>query len=457
MNFSSRVAAVLVAAAGATACVSHDNASNGAIRMLNAVPDAPRMNLLVDDEEAFSQVDYRVGTPFAVRRAGTYDLAVEEVIPDGNAVVIDLPGMTLGVNEELSLLVIGKVVEGTVEAWPLVDRTSGVTAGQARVRLAHAAPDGPRVDVYLTGADTVLSSVTPFDTLRFRQASEQRELKSGAARLRLTPPGDPTTVLFDSGTFTLSLESDLLVVFVERVGPGDSPFQVVVLNASSSGSSLLGDEDAPADLRIVNASPDSAPLDVTLDDGTDDGNTTVAAGLAFPDPTPGAASYATITPDSYTVQVVRSGDLDKKVLLQFGATLAAGSSGTFVLGDLVAKLGRIEVGDDRRRVATEARLRLVHASPAAELVDIYITRPGADLEKATPVFSDVQFGANTGYLARAAGSYEVIFTKADSKTAIRYVLPVTLATSGIYTAILRDKVGGGLPAGIIALDDLAAL
>jgi hypothetical protein len=334
--------------------------------------------------------------------------------------------------------------------------TRGVTSGKTRLQLAHAAPDGPRVDVYLTDTDTTLSSVAPVDTLRYRQATEQLELKSGVARLRLTPPGDPTTVLFDSGSISLSIERDLLIVFVERIGPGDSPFQVVVLNNTGSGSLLLGDTDAPVNLRIVNASPDSAPLDVTLDDGTDDGVTTVAAGLAFPDVTPGPARYLMVSPDDYTVEATESGDPDGDALLQFTASLPAGGSGTFVFGDLVAELGRIELADDTRSVATEARLRLVHASPAAELVDIYITKPGVNLENKTPDYTNVQFGANTGYIAKAAGSYEVTFTKAESKTVIRYVLPITLATGGIYTAIVRDKAGGGLPVDVIALDDLAA-
>jgi hypothetical protein len=45
---------------------------------------------------------------------------------------------------------------------------------------------------------------------------------------------------------------------------------------------------------------------------------------------------------------------------------------------------------------------------------------------------------------------------AGSKTDVRLLLPATLANGGIYTAILRDKAGGGLPAEVILLDDFTA-
>jgi hypothetical protein len=451
----SRSIGALLATALATGCVSHDDASSGSIRLLNAVPDGPRVNLLINDTDAFVRVDYAVGTPFAVRGAGRYDIEVEQIMPAGDAVVVDLPDTPLAVGEELSLLLIGEVAEGTVTAWQLTSTTRGVTTGRTRLRVAHAAPDAPRMDVYLTDIDTVLASVTPFGTLRYQQRSPQAEFKSGGARLRLTPPGDPATVLFDSGAIILPLERDLLIVLLANVGPGTAPVQLVVLNNTGGGSTIVTDQDSPADLRVVNASPDSYPVDVTIDDGTDDGVTTVASALAFPLVAPGPAAYTQVDALTYTFKVIKSGD-STVVPLQFTASLTPGSTQAVILSDLIARLGRITLLEDPRRVATEARVRLVHSSPAAGAVDIYITAPGADLDDETPDFVNVTFGANTGYLPQAAGSYDVTFTVAGSKTDVRLMLPATVANGGIYTAILRDKAGGGLPAEAILLDDFTA-
>jgi trimeric autotransporter adhesin len=111
--------------------------------------------------------------------------------------------------------------------------------------------------------------------------------------------------------------------------------------------------------------------------------------------------------------------------------------------------------DNPRRVATQARVRIVHASPSAGNVDIYVTAVGADLANETPAFSNVAFKADTGYVDLDAGDYDVTVTPTASKTAAIGPVKLTFANSGIYTVAARDATGGGVPLGVIALDDLA--
>jgi hypothetical protein len=111
--------------------------------------------------------------------------------------------------------------------------------------------------------------------------------------------------------------------------------------------------------------------------------------------------------------------------------------------------------DDRRRLATQAKVRIIHGSPSAGSVDVYLTTPGAGIATATPILTSVPFKADTGFLSVAAGSYDVTVTPAGTKTAAIGPATITIANNGIYTAVARDKAGGGTPLGLILLDDFA--
>ena len=108
---------------------------------------------------------------------------------------------------------------------------------------------------------------------------------------------------------------------------------------------------------------------------------------------------------------------------------------------------------DRRRVATEARVRIVHGSPTAGAVDIYVTAQDADISTLSPAFSNVPFRAETGLVALAPGDYDITVTPAGSKSAAIGPVSVSLEGGGLYGAVARDNEGGGVPLGLILLDD----
>jgi hypothetical protein len=77
---------------------------------------------------------------------------------------------------------------------------------------------------------------------------------------------------------------------------------------------------------------------------------------------------------------------------------------------------------------------------------------------AAAAFTDVPFGAETGFVGVPAGTYDVYVTPANDPATLAISAPgVSVAASGIYTAIARDNTGGsgGLPLGLILLDDFA--
>jgi hypothetical protein len=209
-----------------------------------------------------------------------------------------------------------------------------------------------------------------------------------------------------------------------------------------------GDDDDPlapeqtAQLRVVHASPDAPNVDVLVDGNAALGN------VAFK----GASSYLAVPSGARNLRVRATGT--STVVIDQNATVAAGRAYTVIATGRVASIAPLVLEDDLTPpTAGNIKLRLVHASPTAPNVDIYVTTPTADLATATPTLTNVPFRAASPYLQVPAGTYRVRIVPAGTRTVAIDVNNVALAAGQIRTAIAVDAPGGGAPLGAILLAD----
>lgn len=148
-----------------------------------------------------------------------------------------------------------------------------------RLRVAHASPDAPEVDVFLSG-ERVFSGV-PFGAV-----SDYLAVPAGTAAARITPAGDSETAVFE-GDVTVEADTDYTVAAIGELSEETFSPQVLVDDNSI--------ERSRARVRVVHASPDAPAVDVTVDDA----ETTLVDGLAFGD----ASEYLSLAPDRNTVEV----------------------------------------------------------------------------------------------------------------------------------------------------------
>lgn len=410
------------------------------VQALHASPDAPKVNLSIG-ASTISNVDYKVGTGALEKNVGTYTVKVDGILPSGTATVIGPVDVAFAADTLYSIVAVGDVAD--IEALVLQQPDTPVPAGSVRLRVLHAAPMAPQVDVYLTAPGANLSASAPAGTFAFGGNLGPVEVPAGDYQVRVTPAGDASAVVYDTGTITLAAGGNLLLTAVENTGTGAAPISLVVQDGS--GSSEILDVATPADLRVVHASPDAPAVDVVVNG---DFASPLVSDLMFREFT----SFLSVPADSYNVKVTDSAT-QGLVPIDVDLDLEAGTRYTVLAVGFLSALESLVATDDPRPIATQAKVRIIHASPSAQNVDIYVTAPGTDINTVAPTLAAVPFKANTGFLALAAGSYDVTVTLAGTKTAAIGPATITVANGGVYTAIARDADGGGVPLGLILMDD----
>ena len=182
-------------------------------------------------------------------------------------------------------------------------------------------------------------------------------------------------------------------------------------------------------LRLAHLSPDTPHVDVYVASVSDASRSFTAKGVGY-----GAMSdYRLVQPDTYTVSMRPAGAAPTSPpVLTTTLTAKAGAAYTVAgLGKYAEIALRVLEDDLSMPPAGQSKLRLVQASITAPTVDVGVK--GSDT-----IFSQLTFAQTTGYRTVPSGSWTLV---AGPSGGTASELPVNLAASGVYTALLVDKDG----------------
>jgi hypothetical protein len=221
-----KLLSLLFAASALTAACSDDNTSPTAearVRVVHASPDAPEVDVLVDDAEVLGDVPYLTASDYLGVPAGGRNVKVNAA--GSTTTVIDAD---VSLVDGTDYTVIASGLLAAIEPIVLEDDNSAPAAGNVKVRAIHGAPSAPAVDIYVTAPGADLAAETPaLSNVEFGVVADYIEAPAGDYQVRVTPTGTKTVVI-DSGVLTLASGQVRTAIAVDATG-GGAPFDLLLL------------------------------------------------------------------------------------------------------------------------------------------------------------------------------------------------------------------------------------
>ncbi|QLG50213.1 DUF4397 domain-containing protein [Natrinema halophilum] len=245
---------VVVSGVGGTTAASSDHETNDQptdtgfqTRVAHLSPDAPNIDVYVDGERVRKGISYGTVTDYRDLAPGTYRIQIDPAGEDPAEAVLEETVEAGDGDPTLDglLAVIGEVAAENqpLEALFLDDDNSPIDSGTARVRVLHASPDAPAVDVVAGENGNAL-----FENVAFGE-SGYTEVPEGEYPLVIYPAGDRETSVFEIDVSLAggTVYSAFAIGYLEPEGaPADEPFEILLTEDSLPDEEVVEpDEEEP--------------------------------------------------------------------------------------------------------------------------------------------------------------------------------------------------------------------
>ncbi len=379
------------------------------VRVVHASPDAPAINILVDGQPLAQDVAFGSASEYAALSPG--DHQVQVVPTDGGAPIIDQAVTFDGWTSNI-LAVVGQLANIQLQT-NMVDITE-TEAGRARLRIVNAVPDAPAISVGVSGTDEPL-----VDGVQFPNASEYQNIDPGTYDLDVRNADSGETLVAAPG---IQVEAGQVydLFALGQAGNGTVQLLPLVTPVATACSVTLGvGEPTDSCLRVIHAAPDAGPVDIYI------GEAPIAEGLDF-----GSASTFAAAPNGeQQLRVVPAGAPVDQAVIDMTQGLTAGSAAQIVVSGLADDVQATIAGVDLRALPeNQARVRVVHASPDLDAIDVAVAGGS------TP-FEGIGFRSQSGYVVFDAGTYGFQLRESGTETLLLEALDVPIEAGMAYDIV----------------------
>jgi len=169
-----------------SSCEDDVKVTYGNVLVTHASPDAPGVDLLVDDVKVNTQpLTYPGNTGYLEAESGTRNIKVNVA---GTTTTVINGDLDLEADEYYSVFAVDEVAE--ITALVLVDDLTMPAAGKAHVRFVHLSPDAPAVDIAVASSGAVV-----FSDIAFKESTAFTPLDAGTYNLDVRVAGTTTVAL----------------------------------------------------------------------------------------------------------------------------------------------------------------------------------------------------------------------------------------------------------------------
>lgn len=176
---------------------------NARVRALHTSPDAPAVDIYVDGAMAITGLSFGEFSDYAELPAGMRNVQVKPAgAGPGGQSVIDVD-LELTGGQDYTVAAVGMLAN--IQPVVLLDSTAAPGPNMAKVRVFHASPDAPAVDVGVPGGPTL------FQNLSFKEVTPFQAVDAGTVDLEVRPAGSMQSVM---SIPDVSLQGGSLYTFV---------------------------------------------------------------------------------------------------------------------------------------------------------------------------------------------------------------------------------------------------
>jgi hypothetical protein len=409
------LATLLVAAACSDSNSDQTVTGKGSIRAIHAISDIGNVSFLIE-ETILAVLDYKEASGISEYDNLEYTFRFEIFLPgDTEPTVLATQTLNIDPEVEYTFVLTGSLANPEFVIWQQFGRNwaeelaitleneTEITVSE--VSFANLSAIAGIVDVYLEAPGTSPLAANPIATIGNSDLQAAFEIPSGAYQLVLTPAGNATQIIYATDPMLVAAATSNLFTLMDDGGQSSADYTVRWVGGS--GEFELFDLNLKPDISVVHAALGSGsidvivggdfanPLVVDLDFTEQSGTSTIDAGTLNVNVTPTGNSGVFLEQQAYNIA---RGDITRMYMVGFP-------------GDLQAVL----MPNDRRGLATHARLRVFQGAKRYNTVDLYIVGTEIDISLISPSYSSFLFGTSTGLVARVPDEYNLFVTEAGTK------------------------------------------